>query len=139
MAAAKRQKRRMSDVDFSSCIADGTEIHGAYGGKTDLMIEGVLHGDVDVEGTVLLADKAIVNGDLSGVNVIVGGRVTGNVNARKAAEVRPQAIVQGSVIAREVFIAVGAKVGGEIIAQGKRGVTEFRDRRGSEAAETERK
>ncbi len=122
----------LSDVDFASCIAGGTEVHGAYGGKTDLLIEGTLHGDVEVEGTVMLSPEAIINGHLTGVDVVVSGRVTGDVRARRAAEIRPQAIVQGSVIAREVYIAIGAKIGGEIIAHGKRGVTEFRERRRGE-------
>lgn len=116
-------------MEFGSRIAPGTEVFGAYAGTTDLLIEGTLHGDVDVDGTVLLATAGVVNGHLAGQNVIVGGRVTGDVRARRTAEIRPQAVIQGSVVAREVYVAVGAKVGGEIIAQGKRGVTQFRERR----------
>ncbi len=127
--APKKSKKRISDVEFTSFIADGTEVSGAYGGKTHLLIEGVLHGDVDIDGTVMVAPPATVTGDVTGVNVIVAGRVSGGVRARKIAEVRRQAIIKGDVVAREIYIAVGAKVGGEIIAHGKKGPTSFRERR----------
>lgn len=116
-------------MEYTSFIADGTEIHGAYGGKTDLFIAGVLHGDVDVSGTVMVADAAVVHGSVSAVTVIVGGRVEGNVRGKKAVEVRPKAVIGGSVAAKEVFIAVGAKIGGEIRANGGKPPLEFKEQR----------
>jgi cytoskeletal protein CcmA (bactofilin family) len=127
--APRKKQRRKSDVEFSSYISEGTEIHGAYSGKTDLFIAGVLHGDVDVNGTVMVSDAAVVHGAVSAVTVVVGGRVTGNVKAKRGVEIRPKAVIGGSVAAREVFVAVGAKVGGEIVATGNKGVFEFHERR----------
>jgi cytoskeletal protein CcmA (bactofilin family) len=127
--SADKKKRRRSDVDYTSFIAEGTEIHGAYGGKTDLFIAGVLHGDVDVQGTVLVADAAVVHGSVSAVTVVIGGRVEGNVRAKKAAEIRPKAVIGGAVTAKEVFIAVGAKIGGEIRANGGKPPMEFKEQR----------
>lgn len=119
----------MSDVEYGSFISDGAEVRGAYGGKTNLLIAGTLHGDVEIDGTVMITTPAAVLGNVSGVNVVVSGRVAGDVRARKVAEVRRKAVVSGDVVAREIYVAVGAQVDGEIVAHGKRGVTSFRDRR----------
>jgi cytoskeletal protein CcmA (bactofilin family) len=132
--ARKTEKRRLSDVEFGSFISGETEVHGAYGGKTNLLIAGTLRGDVEIDGTVMITTPAAVEGNVAAVNVVVSGRVAGDVRARKVVEVRRKAQVSGSVIAREVYVAVGAQVGGEIIAHGKRGVTSFRDRRREAAA-----
>ncbi len=131
----KSQQRRIGDVEYGSYIADGAEVRGAYRGKTNLLIAGVLDGDVDVDGTVMITTPAVVNGSVSAVYAIVSGRVEGDVKARKAAEIRRKAVVKGNVVSREVFVDVGARVGGEIVAHGKRGVTSFRERRrGPEAS-----
>jgi cytoskeletal protein CcmA (bactofilin family) len=121
--------RRVGDVEYGSYIADGAEVRGAYRGKTNLLIAGVLNGDVDVDGTVVITTRAVVNGGVSAVNAIVSGRVEGDVRARKVAEIRRKAAVKGNVVSREVYVEVGAQVSGEIIAHGKRGVTSFRERR----------
>jgi cytoskeletal protein CcmA (bactofilin family) len=133
----KSQQRRIGDVEYGSYIADGAEVRGAYRGKTNLLIAGVLNGDVDVNGTVMITTPAVVNGSVSAVNAIVSGRVEGDVQARKAAEIRRKAVVKGNVVSREVYVDVGAQVGGEIIAHGKRGVTSFRERRRGREARTE--
>jgi cytoskeletal protein CcmA (bactofilin family) len=125
----KSKQRRIGDVEYGSYIADGAEVRGAYRGKTNLLIAGVLDGDVDVNGTVMITTPAVVNGSVSAVNAIVSGRVEGDVKARKAAEIRRKAVVAGNVVSREVYVDVGARVGGEIIAHGKRGVMSFRERR----------
>jgi cytoskeletal protein CcmA (bactofilin family) len=127
--ARRSQQRRIADVEDGSYIADGAEVRGAYRGRTNLLIAGGLHGDVEVSGTVMITTPAAVNGGVSAVNVIVSGRVEGDVNARKVAEIRRKAVIKGNVVAREVYVEVGAQVGGEIIAHGKRGVTSFRERR----------
>ncbi|HUU57324.1 MAG TPA: polymer-forming cytoskeletal protein [bacterium] len=132
--ARKTQKRRLSDVEYGSFISGEAEVHGAYGGKTNLLIAGTLHGDVEIDGTVMVTTPAAVQGNVSAVNVVVSGRVTGDVQARKVAEVRRKAVVSGNVVAREIYVAVGAQVNGEIIAHGKRGVTSYRDRRREGAA-----
>lgn len=132
--AQKKQKRRVSDVEYGSFISDAAEVHGAYAGKTNLLIAGTLHGDVEIDGTVMITTPAAVHGNVSAVNVIVSGRVAGDVKARKVAEVRRKAVVSGNVVAREIYVAVGAQVDGEIVAHGKQGVTSFRDRRRDTAA-----
>jgi cytoskeletal protein CcmA (bactofilin family) len=128
--ARKTQKRRFSDVEFGSFISNEAEVSGAYGGRTNLLIAGTLRGDVEINGTVMVTTPATVHGNVSAVNVVVSGRVEGDVRARKVAEVRRKAKIAGSVVGREIYVAVGAQVGGEIIAHGRRGVTSFRDRRG---------
>jgi len=117
------------DVEFGSFLAEGAEVRGAYRGKTNLLLAGVVNGDVDVDGTVMVTTPAAVNGSVAAVNVVVSGRVEGNVHARKVAEIRRKAVIKGSVVAREVYVAVGAQVGGEILAHGKKGVTSFREQR----------
>ncbi len=127
--ARKSRQRRIVDVEYGSYIADGAEVRGAYRGRTNLLIAGALHGDVEVNGTVMVSTPAGVNGGVSAVNVIVSGRVEGDVAARKVAEIRRKAVIKGNVVAREVYVEEGAQVGGEIIAHGKRGVMSFRERR----------
>ena len=127
--AKKSKNRRITDVEYGSYICDGAEVRGAYRGKTNLLIAGVLRGDVEVEGTVMVSTSAGVDGGVSAANVIVSGRVEGDIRARKVAEIRRKAVIKGNVVAREIYVEVGAQVGGEIIAHGKRGVTSFDERR----------
>jgi cytoskeletal protein CcmA (bactofilin family) len=133
---AKKHRRRISDIEFTSHVAAGTEIHGAYGGKTHLLIEGTMHGDVEINGTVMVGPTGKVEGSVKAANAVIEGHVAGDVRAKKVAEIRRRAVIDGGVAAQEVYVAVGAKVGGEIIASHKKGTASFNERRhgGREAA-----
>jgi cytoskeletal protein CcmA (bactofilin family) len=106
-------------LNFTSLVAAGTTMKGDYTGKANLLVEGLITGDVKVKGAVMVAEGGAVDGRIETDYAIVAGNVGGDVIASKGAEVKPTGNVAGNVFARELLIAPKGKVGGDIGAAKK--------------------
>jgi len=98
--------------------------------SSDTVIVGDIHfsGALDVEGTVQgniiaktgtdavvrVIDKGCVEGDIRVPEVIINGRVIGNVYSGKHLELAAKACVKGDVFYTLVEMAVGSEVNGSL-------------------------
>jgi cytoskeletal protein CcmA (bactofilin family) len=96
---------------------------GDYTGKANLLVEGVITGDVKVKGAVMVADGGTVKGQIEADQAVVAGTVGGDVVASRSAEVKPTGNVGGNVYARELLIASDGNVEGDIGAAKKHVIT----------------
>ena len=110
-------------LTFTSRVAAGTTMDGDYLGKANLLVEGVITGDVKVKGAVMVADGGTVKGRIEADRVVVAGAVGGDVVASKGAEVKRAGDIGGNVYARELLVASDGKVAGDIGAAKKRVTT----------------
>lgn len=110
-------------LNFTSLVAAGTTMNGDYLGKTNLLVEGVVVGDVKVKGAVMVAESGSVKGNIETDYAVVAGAVDGDVIASKGVEVKVTGKINGNVFARELLIASGGNVSGDIGAAKKRIVT----------------
>ena len=65
------------------------------------------NGGVSAE-TVILGDSGQVQGDITAKNIVVGGKVTGNIIASENLELQQHSQVFGDVRASKLHIAEGA-------------------------------
>jgi cytoskeletal protein CcmA (bactofilin family) len=56
-----------------------TEIKGDIKGCGTIHIDGIIHGDVDVEESVVIGESGIVYGNIKSKNVIVSGKLEGSI------------------------------------------------------------
>ena len=65
-----------------SSIEGGLRIKGQISGNEDLLVDGTVDGPIALEaGTLTVREKGTVTGDISAREVVVHGRVTGNLDA----------------------------------------------------------
>ncbi|WP_086930966.1 bactofilin family protein [Agarilytica rhodophyticola] len=95
------------------------EIRGdvIFGGTLD--VEGKVIGDiVAVEGAdavIRVRDKGAVEGEIKAPQVVINGRVTGDVYATKHLELAANAVVHGNVHYSVIEMVKGAEVNGNLI------------------------
>jgi cytoskeletal protein CcmA (bactofilin family) len=83
--------------------------------EQDLTVEGRVKGYIVLRGGVLtVADGGHVAADIRGVRVVVDGTVEGSITASERIELRPTAIVTGSLSANQVVLSDGARFNGRI-------------------------
>lgn len=89
-------------------LGPGTTIEGTIEFKNIIRLEGNVNGNIfSTSGTVIIGEKAVVNGELR-VNVaIIMGRVNGRINARKKIEVYPPGHIEGDIQAPAVSFESG--------------------------------
>jgi cytoskeletal protein CcmA (bactofilin family) len=102
-------------------IASGAKITGQVNGSSDLLIDGELEGQVQLESHVTVGTDGRVVGDISARTVRIGGKVTGNVHGSEKVEILPTGRLEGDVAAPRVVLAEGAFFKGKVEMTGGQG------------------
>ena len=105
----------MKPAEGSTVIGKSVIIRGGLSGNEDLFIDG------DVEGTVTLPDSCLtigpnaqVQADVSAREVVIFGRLTGNVKATGRVDLRQSALVKGDILAGRLSIEESAVLTGRV-------------------------
>ena len=124
-------KRRISDSSDGAAtyIAPTTKITGKLMGKGSYVFCGEMNGDCDIDGPVTLASGARWNGTLRASDVIVAGRIDGDVIAQHRIEVGETAHIAGSLAGRSIAVAEGAVIEGDIKVTNGSPPREFKEKR----------
>ncbi|MGH2563980.1 MAG: bactofilin family protein [Ginsengibacter sp.] len=82
-------------------IPAGIVVTGNFSSDKEGGIEGTINGDVLVKAALIIEKKGIVNGDLHARDLIIKGRVSGNVYCEGRVCVLKDAVVGGNIFASE--------------------------------------
>ena len=83
------------------------EIKGNLKFAGELTFEGKVDGEINSEGTLTLGDSAVINGNINVGNVIVRGKVNGNVVAKDKIEIKSKAELFGDIRSSKLAIEEG--------------------------------
>ena len=126
VAPFQRTPESASDPSFSSrpgmpaarnlaCIGASLEIKGRISGEEDLQIDGKVEGPVALRGHRLTVGRSgQLNSEISAREVVVYGKVTGNVNASDRVEIKKDGAVIGDIQTARISIEDGAIFKGRI-------------------------
>ena len=79
-----------------------------FGDPVNLKITGRFSGKLDTKGTLTIGQTANVEANIQGDNIIIAGRVKGNVIAKKMLVLMPSAIVAADISTPKLNIVDGA-------------------------------
>ncbi len=105
--------KNSTESKTASVFAHDLVVRGDVENQGDLRIEGQLHGSVTGQGTITVAEQGQVHGNVEGREVIVMGRIEGNVKAADRVEVLEKATVKGDVASARISVEEGATVSGK--------------------------
>jgi len=107
MAFKKKLEEKTLDVDAAM---QGTL---SFKDPVNLRINGKFEGNLETRGNLTIGTTAVVNADILGDNVIIGGRVKGKITARERLTLLPQAVVEGHIYPARLNVAEGALLQGQ--------------------------
>jgi cytoskeletal protein CcmA (bactofilin family) len=107
-------KRRRTDQIPFSIIASDMAVIGDLETEGVVRIEGKVKGSVRVGSQILVAQGAIIEGDLHTHEAVIAGTVTGGIHASDRVELQETAVVSGDIHTARIAIVEGAKVTGEV-------------------------
>ncbi len=107
MAFKKKMEEKMLDVDAA--------MHGSLTFKesVNLRINGKFEGNLQVKGNLTIGSNATILADITGDNIIIGGRVKGKITAKERLTLLPTAIVEGDVYPAKLNVTEGAILEGK--------------------------
>jgi cytoskeletal protein CcmA (bactofilin family) len=100
-------------------IAPGARITGQINGTSDLVVEGEVEGQIQLESSITIGPQGRVKGNVSARSVRIAGRVQGNVHGVEKVEILPTGRLEGDVIAPRVVLAEGAFFKGKVEMAGQ--------------------
>ncbi len=74
----------------------------------NLKITGRFEGTLEVKGTLTIGDTASVEAHINGENVVIAGKVKGDVIAKKMLVLMPTAVLSGNISTPKLNIVEGA-------------------------------
>jgi len=116
-------KDKGSNTHYDTLISVKTEITGDVKFTGGLHIDGVIKGNLVAEAgsgaVVRVSDKGRVEGQISAPNIIINGKVIGDVHAGEYIELAKKAQVTGDVYYQMMEMVMGAEVNGKLHHQAK--------------------
>lgn len=105
----------MKPAEGSTVIGKSVVIRGDLSGNEDLYMDGDIEGTITLTGSQLtVGPNARVHADVSVRDIVVFGRLTGNIQATGRVDLRQSAFVNGDVLAGRLSIEESAILKGRV-------------------------
>jgi len=100
-------------------VATNCELVGDVHFSDQLLINGIVKGNIYAQAgskaTVTISEKGRVRGEIRVPNVVVNGKVFGDINSDKHLELAAKAEVKGNVYYNLIEMVMGSRVDGHLI------------------------
>jgi excisionase family DNA binding protein len=109
MAFGDRRERK-PQVNEEKTIEIDVPTQGTltFAAPVNLKINGRFAGTLDTRGTLSIGHTALVEANISGENIVIAGKVKGNVIAKKMLVLMPTAVLSGDISTPKLNIVEGA-------------------------------
>lgn len=104
----KRVERNSQTVSPNTTVSVGSEIDGNCRLRGRVLFDGVLRGDLSVEGEVTIGSNGCVRGNVYGTVARVMGSVFGNIHCLERLEVNRTASITGDLYSPKIALEEGA-------------------------------
>ena len=96
----------------STVIAQGITFSGTLRGEGVVQVEGVVDGEFDMTGAVIVAESGLIRGPVTADVVRVAGRVEGNIHAREHMRLESSGSLEGDVTTASLVVEDGGILNG---------------------------
>jgi cytoskeletal protein CcmA (bactofilin family) len=117
---SKKKGPAQSKEETLTFLARGFEFNGILNFDGMVRIDGVVTGEIHTEGTLIIGEHAVVEGNVSAGIIVSGGKINGNVTAREKVKLVSTAALLGTIRTPLLHIEEGVRLKGTCEAQGHR-------------------
>ena len=107
--------KSLSETAVANRFNKGTIVTGDISTETDLRIEGVINGEVNAVGKVVIGQTGEVKGNIRAGECTIEGKLNGNVYAKNLLVIKSTAKIEGDLIYKKLVVEEGALIKGSLI------------------------
>lgn len=111
----KKNKRPSHRTD--TLIGPGSEVEGVLQCEDNLRIDGRFNGSIESQGCVTIGENAVARSSISAREVIVAGKIYGDVTAENKLTITPTGQMYGDVCANSLVIMEGGLLHGASVME----------------------
>jgi cytoskeletal protein CcmA (bactofilin family) len=128
MAVFNQKKSPVPPMPASAVPADGNQssligktllIKGEVFSEDEILIDGRIQGKINVKNRVIIGINGNVEADIDAREVVIKGKVTGNVKGGQRVEIVPAGVLHGNINSPRVVIADSGVFEGNIEMHGR--------------------
>ena len=97
----------------TTLISAGTTLKGDISSTSDLRIDGTIVGNIHSSAKIVIGTNGIVEGDISGNQADIVGKVSGNIRTKELLQLRGECIVTGNIYAGKLQVEPTATFNGQ--------------------------
>src|SRR5215831_11431336 len=97
----------------ATLVSAGTTVKGDISSNSDLRIDGTIIGNVSSTAKIVIGASGNVEGDITGNQADVVGKVSGNIKTKDLLQLRGDCIVNGNVYAGKLQVEPTATFNGQ--------------------------
>lgn len=100
-------KTAIPTFTVDNTIGVGARVRGDLSGPGGFRVDGAVEGSIDADGPVLIGERGTVDGGVRGRDVVVLGRVRGDVRASGHLEIGPKGKILGDITVQSLRLHKG--------------------------------
>jgi cytoskeletal protein CcmA (bactofilin family) len=105
--------KKQSSTEWTGFLEEGVKVEGRLESTGTFRIDSAMKGTLVSEDTLILGERAVVEGHILGNHVTIAGRFDGEIRARGRVEIKPDAVVTGEIHTPCLIIEPGAVFNGK--------------------------
>lgn len=98
----------MANNEITTILGKGSSFEGKLTFEGTVRIDGEFSGQIDTKGTLVIGQTALVTAEINAANIVIQGRLKGEITATSSLEIHASARVEGSLTAPSLMIEKGA-------------------------------
>jgi cytoskeletal protein CcmA (bactofilin family) len=93
--------------EINAYMGKGSRVSGKLNFDGTVRVDGQVEGEISAQDTLIVGETAVVTAQISGSTVIIKGKVTGDISARKRVELRAPGKLYGDIVTPSLVIHEG--------------------------------
>ena len=108
--------KTMGNSDVITLIGEGFLIEGNITSPSSTRLDGTVKGNINGKASLIIGEKGIVSGEVTAMEVVVHGKVEGNVHSDKLV-IKSGGVINGDVSSKSLIIEDGGVYNGKCIME----------------------
>ncbi|MCK4553681.1 polymer-forming cytoskeletal protein [Candidatus Parcubacteria bacterium] len=109
----KKHDQRENFKKVETIIGSSVKVKGDFNSQGNIIIEGIVQGNLKTKGNLLVGDKAKITADIEAKEAKISGEIKGNVKIKEYLELTATAKIFGDVEASSLSVERGAILNGK--------------------------
>ncbi len=106
---------------LDTLIGKSTQVKGDINFSGNMHLDGFVEGSIiaaNEKDTLVISESGSIKGTVKAGNLIVNGKIEGDITATGKIEVASQARIEGNIYYVSIEMEIGSQVNGQLIYQG---------------------
>ncbi|MCF6364781.1 MAG: polymer-forming cytoskeletal protein [Bacteroidales bacterium] len=121
----KKQNNIISEPGLTNQLKKGTTINGDLTSESDARIDGIVNGNLNVKGKIIIGPTGEVTGDITCSVCEISGKVKGKLNIDSSLTLKSSANYTGEMSSNKLIIEPGAVFNGTCKMESKKNAPGF--------------